>query len=423
MAKIRISDLPEFLFGQRHHLFSIRMLILGICLALSVLGVLFVHSTTADEFDSFLSAEARSQMLKLGVGILILLGVITIDYRILEKLAYPAYFLMLVVLMVLLGTKYLGGESISRWLKFGGLNIQPSEFMKVILILTLARYLRFRKDQRKLTGLVRPFLLTLTPMVLVVAQPDLGTSLMLPPILLTLLFVAGAKRSYLSVAILAGLLLFPTILLLHAYVPEVSGKIIKEYQMKRLTGFWQRDQKSWANVNYQMGHSMIAIGSGGLTGKGYQQGTQNKFGFLPAKDTDFIFSVIGEETGFVGASTVVLLYLALVLCIFRVAMRTREPFARLVVAGIAALFAVQGVENFGMTIGLTPITGIPLPFVSYGGSSLVTSFFSIGIVLGIASRWVRVVASPDLNPSDSSKPLAVVDDHPGGANLFPNSPY
>jgi rod shape determining protein RodA len=295
--------------------------------------------------------------------------------------------------------------------------------MKVAVVLALARYLRFRKDQVRLTGLVRPVVLTLVPMVLVVLQPDLGTSLMLPPVLVALLFVANAQRRYLAAAVVAGFLLVPAVLAVHLTLPGVSERIMRDYQMRRIEGFFIRDEQSWSGVNYQLRQSLIALGSGGLTGKGYHEGTQNLHGYLPAKHTDFIFSVVGEELGFLGAATVVLVYGGLVLAIFRVAVRVREPFPRLVAAGIGTLFAAQGAENLGMTLGLTPITGIPLPFVSYGGSSLVTSYLAAGIVLGIAGRNVPVVASPDLNPEEEEKVLLVIDDHPAGANLFPNSPY
>ncbi len=397
-----------------------RLAILTISFTLSMIGILFVHSTTAHELESFPSYEAGMQILKLLVGIALLVAILFVHYRVLERLAYVLYAGLLVVLGVLLVLKYAGGAWMVRWLKIGFLSVQPSEVMKVIIVLALARYLRFRKDQIRLSGLFRPLLLTLIPMIFVVLQPDLGTSLMLPPVLMALLFVANARRTHLATAIMAGALLFPAILAVHFYFPQVRKKFIEDYQMNRIVGYVHRDEQSWKDINYQLGQSLIAFGSGGLTGKGYHDGTQNLGKYVPAKHTDFIFSVIGEELGFLGASLVVLLYLGLVLTMLHVAIRTREPFPRLVVTGIATVFACQGLENFGMTLGLTPITGIPLPFVSFGGSSLVTSYLAVAIVLGIAARNVPVVASPDLNPIDEDRVVPVIDDQPGGANPFPS---
>lgn len=413
------TALASFFLDIRGHLWKERMLILGIALALSAVGVLFVHSTSAVEAESFPSAEALKQTIWVAAGLGLLFAMVCLSWRTLERLVYVLYFLVVALLAALLVAKWIAQESIGRWISLGIFNFQPSELMKAALVLALARYLRFRSDQRRLNGLVKPFLLTLAPMLLVVAQPDLGTALMLPPILLGLLLVAGARRSHLAWAVCAGLLLFPAMVLLHTYLPQVSRKIVKEYQVRRLTAFIQRDQMTRLSDGYQLDQSVIAFGSGGLWGKGYMEGTQNRLRFLPAKHTDFIFAIIGEEWGFAGTSAVALLYLILVLLCFQVAVRTREPFARLAVTGIGILFAAQGAENLSMTLGLTPITGIPLPFISYGGSSMVTSFLSVGVVLGIAFRPVRVVASQDLNPQDEEKVLYVVDETPAGANPFP----
>jgi rod shape determining protein RodA len=243
---------------------------------------------------------------------------------------------------------------------------------------------------------------------------------MLPPVLLALLFVAGARRSHLAAALVAGLLMFPAMIAIDEFLPrDISERIVKPYQVERLKAYLRRDHHSRLDEGYQLRQSIIAFGSGGITGKGYQEGTQNRLKLLPARHTDFIFAIIGEEWGLAGTGGVLSLYVALVLLCFRVAIRTREPFARLVATGVAVLFAAQGFENLGMTLGLTPITGIPLPFVSFGGSSLVTSYLAVGLVLTIASRPVRVVASQDLNPRDEEEVIYVVDDHPAGAIPFP----
>ena len=173
---------------------------------------------------------------------------------------------------------------------------------------------------------------------------------------------------------------------------------------------------------YQLDQSEVAIGSGGLSGRGYGLGDQNNLGNLPARHTDFIFSVIGEEWGFIGACRVVVLLVALVMLCFLIALNTQEPYGKLVAAGIGALFAVQGYQNIGMTMGLTPITGRPLPFVSYGGSSLVSSFAALALVMRVASQNVRVLSSKDLEPPRRNLPVPVLDQRPTSALLVAQCP-
>jgi rod shape determining protein RodA len=279
--------------------------------------------------------------------------------------------------------------------------------MKIALILTLARFLRFREDQRRLWGFALPFAITLPPMALVLLQPDLGTSLMFPPVLLGMLYVAGARRLHLVVVVSAGLMLLPAAYFLGDVLPLFHG-----YQRDRITAFVRRDETTRQHQGFQLRQSEIAIGSGGLLGKGYGRGTQNRGDFVPERHTDFIFSIIGEELGFAGTASVTLAYLLLVGAIFKVAKETREPFGRLAATGIGVGFAAQALENLAMTIGLTPITGLPLPFVSLGGSSLLTSYVAVGIVLAIGARDIRVVATQDLNPRDRPRVLLVQEDKP-----------
>jgi rod shape determining protein RodA len=247
--------------------------------------------------------------------------------------------------------------------------------------------------------------LTLLPMALVLFQPNLGLSLMFPPILLAMLFVAGAKARYLYLAVFAVVLSLGG-----AYFLGDHLTFLKPYQRDRIKAFLVRDASTSRNEGLQLHQSLIAIGSGGAFGKGFGEGTQNTLEYLPEKETDFIFSIIAEETGFAGACTVVLLLFSLAGLILKVAVHTREPFGRLVATGIATVFAAQSFENIGMTLGLTPITGIALPFLSLAGSNLVASYIAIGIVLGIASSSVPVVATKDLDPQDSKGFQVVVED-------------
>ncbi len=425
-----MNSILQFFFNPTKHLWATRMALLGCVLALTTLSVLFVNSTTGGAADAtVLTVSARNQLLKAAVGLFLLLVILTMDYRHVERVAYYLYFILLVLLVGLLAYKRIAG--VKRWFELGLFNLQPSELMKVTLIVTLASYLRFRKDQRRLAGLVRPFLWTFVPMVLVVAQPDLGTSLMLPPILLAMLFVSGARRSHLGYAVLAGALMVPAVVLVHTSLPtEISERFVRPYQAKRVYSWLavhfpklEEDNPSLRDRGHQLRQSRYALISGGLGGQGYGRGMRNRLSLLPACQTDFIFAIIGEEWGFLGAGSVVaLLWLVVILC-FRVAYFAREPFARLVATGVGTLFAAQSLQNLGMTMGLTPITGLPLPFVSFGGSSMVSSYLAIAVVLAIAYRPVLVMASQDLNPRDERRAFRIVDFHPAGANRIPNGPY
>jgi len=384
-----------------------KAVVLAAAAALTVLGILFVHSTTAAG-DAFPSQSARGQIIKALVGFLGLALAFRIDYRRIEKRAYAIYGLLAFVLAGMLAVKAAAG-GFNRFISLYAFQIQPSEMMKLGLILALSRYLMFREDQRRVTGLVGPFLITLIPMALVLLQPNLGLSLMFPPVLLGMLFVAGAKPRHLAAAVLAVMVLVPAAYFLSSYFP-----LLHDYQRRRLESFVVRGPETARSLGYQLEQSIIAVSSGGPAGRGYGEGTQNLLDHLPEKHTDFIFSIICEELGFAGGIGVVALYVLLVWGLLRVAVYTREPFGRLVTTGIAVSFAAQAFENIGMTLGLTPITGIALPFVSLAGSNLVMSLTAVGMALGIASRPVRVVATRDLSPQDRVRFHRVVEDKPAG---------
>ncbi|MCZ6795661.1 MAG: FtsW/RodA/SpoVE family cell cycle protein, partial [Planctomycetota bacterium] len=355
---------------------------------LAIIGILFVHSTTARPLESFPGELARAQALKLLVAVAGFVVVSRLDYRLLQRLAYPFYAVVFALLLALLVMRSTSSARPPRWIELPLFNVQPSEMMKVAVILCLACYLRFRDSQRRLSGLVVPYLMVFVPMVLVALQPDLGTSLMFPPVLLALLFVSGARPLPLMLTLGAGVSALPAAYYLRGLVP-----VLHVYQLERFKAYFRQwDPAVLQDEAYQLHQSLIALGSGGIHGKGWTRGTQNALDLVPEKHTDFIFSIIGEEWGFVGAAGVVVLYAVLVGLCLRVATVTREPFGRLVAAGVGTAFAVQSLQNLGMTMGLTPITGLPLPFVSFGGSSLVSSFVALGFVVSIGRRPVRVVA-------------------------------
>jgi rod shape determining protein RodA len=375
---------------------------LAAALALNVIGIAFIHSTTADG-RPFPSPAAQGQILKAAIGLAAFFIVSRLDYRIFDRAAYAIYAGLCAVLCAMIVLRFASGEA-HRYFELKLFQVQPSELMKLSLVLALARYLRFREDQGQVAGLVGPFLLTLVPMALVLLQPDLGTSLMFPPILVCMLFIAGARPRHLLTAVAIGLALLPV-----AYFAGDSLRMIPAYQRDRITAYVQRDEATARNEGFHLRQSEIAIGSGGFQGKGYNEGTQNVLKHLRESHTDFIFSIIAEEAGFLGGVLVIGLAAFLACSLAQVGVATREPFGRLVAAGVAAGFAAQSFENIGMTMGLTPITGVPLPFVSLGGSSLVASYLALGVVVSIVSRPVRVVASRDLEPVDARQPSLVFD--------------
>lgn len=356
---------------------------------LTVIGILFVHSTTSFG-ESFPCRSARKQIIKAVVALAAFFVVTRIHYRVLSRWAYWIYAALLVVLAGMIVAK-VGG--INRFVKLLFFQVQPSELMKIALVLALARYLMLHEDLRRLRSLVVPVGLTLVPLVLVGMQPDLGTSLMLPAILLGMLFAAGARKRYLVLAVLLGIGTVPAVYHVALHF-ENRVPLLRGYQLERIRSFMEQDERAQQTELDHLTQSKVAIGSGGLTGKGFGKGTQNTLRWVPERHTDFIYSIIAEEWGFVGAAGVTSLFLVLVLLLLRVALLTRDLFGRLAVSGIAIAFAAQSVENMGMTLGLTPITGIPLPFVSHGGSSLVTSYVALAIAFNVASREVRVSMSP-----------------------------
>ena len=393
-------------------LFSNRMLgwyLVLIALSLCSIGVLFVHSTMQLGGETFPGKVAWKQIVKAAIAFCGFLVLTRVNYRFFERKSYAFYGLVVFCLCALLALKFLRGDSsASRWFRFALFDFQPSELMKIALVLCLARYLRFREDQGTLRGLFMPCLLTLAPMGLVLLQPDLGTSLILPCILLSMIFVAGARWQYVAAVVILAVASVPA-----AYKFGSQFPLLKPYQLSRLTGYFEQNNPAVRGREaYQLDQSQVALGSGGLSGRGYGRGEQNNLGNLPARHTDFIFSVVGEEWGFLGAGCIVLLLGVLALLCFLVALNTEEPFGKLLAAGVGALFVIQSYQNIGMTIGLTPITGLPLPFVSYGGSSLVSSFAALALVVRVASQRVRVLSPNDLVPTARRTVVPVVDQRP-----------
>jgi rod shape determining protein RodA len=341
-----------------------------VILGISLWGIFFLYSASYN-----LGAEegviALKQMVRIAVGLLVFLGIVSVGHKTFLNVSYVLYAVMLVLLVMVLifGTKRYGAQ---RWLYMGPFSFQPSEFSKLAVILALSHYLgKRKKNLYQMRRFVVAFIMTLVPLVLVLKQPDLGTSLIFLPILLCMLYVWGAKLRYFLTTFMLGLCSLPFLWML-----------LKPYQKDRLFAFLDPNRDP-LGASYTVIQSKIAIGSGGFLGKGWLNGTQNKLHFVPEHHTDFIFSVVGEEGGFISVLVFFLLFVLFFRLSFMVIRRTTDVSGRLLTTGIISMVFFHIFINIGMTIGMMPVTGLPLPLISYGGSSLLTFFISFGLLVSI----------------------------------------
>ncbi len=353
--------------------------LLFLALTLALMGVVVIYSATfASEGEAMRGLYLKQLEWNL-YGVVVLLFMSVLDYRFVERPAYVLYAACLVLLVaVLVHGKVISGSK--RWLSFHGLNFQPSEPMKFVLIIALTKYFNNLRGAAREMGfkqLVIPALLTLVPAALIAKQPDLGTAVVLVAIFFAMALVNGVRKKTL-LTVVAGLLVL---------VP-VGWNHMKDYQKNRVLAVMDPSSDP-LGTGYHTIQSKIAIGSGGFLGKGLFRGTQSKLNFLPEKHTDFIFAVFAEEVGFVGVFLLLLLYLTLVLRMIDLVVKAKDRIGAFIAAGVSAMFAFHFLYNISMTIGLTPIVGIPLPLFSYGGSSLLTNYAAIGILLSIRARRFR----------------------------------
>ena len=349
--------------------------LLGFVLLLSLVSVLEIRSATAHtKFHGFDTKQIG--FLLVGLGLMFLISLV--DYHRLVDIATPAYTVSLAALVAVLavGTKVMGGR---RWIKLpGGIHFQPSEWVKLVLIVAVARYF-WSLSGRELTWkeIAKAFLLVCVPMLLVLKQPDLGTALTYLPILVCGLLLGGLRLKQASILLLAFTLLGAGI--------WKTGKLLKPYQKARLTSFLDPDSDPRGS-GYQIRQSLIAVGSGGIWGKGANRGTQTQGDFLPIPYTDFIFAAFCEEHGFVGATGVLLLYFLILMRLIQNAQTAADSSGSFLVMGVVAVILFQIAVNIGMVLGLMPVTGIPLPLMSYGGSSILFTFLALGIVMNVRMR-------------------------------------
>jgi len=355
--------------------------LVGAALGLAVLGLLMIYSSThrsAAEFGASPTLYLKKQLVFLVLGLIGMVVATVIDYGLAQAYA-PIFYLGAVFLLLLvrtpIGSSALGAQ---RWFQIAGFQFSPSLFSRLAVAGMLAAVLADMKGDLSLRDVCRVVSLAAIPMFLVFIQPDIGTTIILATIMVAQLVVAGTRVRYLVVLALTALV---------AIVGAFQLHIIKEYQIERLTSFLDSSGTSQsATASYNLQQSEIAIGAGGLTGTGYLRGSQTNLDFVPEQHTDFIFTVVGEELGFAGAALLMVLFAILLWRTYRIAAQARDPFGTYLAAGIAAMFAIQMFVNVGMTMGIMPITGIPLPFVSYGGSALIADFIAIGLLLNIRAR-------------------------------------
>lgn len=345
-------------------------------LLISGMGLMILYSAlTAGHDATTVPILFKKQMIWMGAGFVIMLMSLIIDYRELEKLNLFIYMLCVGMLISVLLFGQMGGGS-RRWLVLGAFRVQPSELMKIALIISLASVYSEYVCQKGLTfrKLIKPALLCAVPFTLIVIQPDLGTGMLLLLIAASItLFIKVEQKVFWG---LSGLGL--------AAVP-VLWFSLKEYQKSRILTFLNPDRDP-LGAGYHIIQSKIAIGSGMLTGKGFLEGTQNALSFLPEQHTDFIVSVLAEEWGLMGCSVLLVLYFILLFYGLSIAYSCRNMFGSILAFGITAMIFCQIVINIGMVMGLMPVVGVPLPLISYGGSSVVTNMVGLGILLNISMR-------------------------------------
>jgi rod shape determining protein RodA len=349
--------------------------LLGIVLILGCLGLIALYSAVSAGVDSNQTVIITKQLIWYGIGMTAMIFSFTFSYKMLEKYADFIYIGCICLLVsVLIFGKFISGSQ--RWLILGPISIQPSEIAKLTVVIMLARHYSKFASERGLTWreLITPCIITVIPFLLIVKQPDLGTAMMILLIAASMtMFVKIERRTFITI-LTGGIVSVPMVWF-----------FLKGYQKQRILTFLNPDMDP-LGTGYHIIQSKIAIGSGMISGRGFLKGTQNALSFLPEQHTDFIFSVLAEEWGFIGSSVIILMFLFLIMWGLNVANGCRDNFGTILAVGVTAIIGWQVVVNIGMVMGLMPVVGVPLPFVSYGGSSIVTMMICIGILLNISMR-------------------------------------
>lgn len=345
-----------------------------ILLAIGVIGIYSAGYTTEINKDEYIK-----QMIWIGISFVLVSIIWAIDYNIFDVFGYIIYAINFILLIVVLFMPSLMGAS--SWFNLGGFLYQPSEPMKIGVILCASKLISIYKNsinrnrKNNIMLVLSIALVYFLPICLILLQPDFGTAMAFVMILIFMLFKSGIKYRYILLGLLIALIM----------VPLVYFFVLNGNQQERILVFLNPNLDPLGS-GYNAIQSKIAVGSGMLTGNGFLKGAQTQYGYLPIKSTDFIFSVLSEEFGFIASTIIIIIYAIMIIRLILISKNARDEFASLVVIGIAGMFSFHFIENIGMTIGLLPITGVPLPFLSYGGSSMITNMIAIGIALNISAR-------------------------------------
>ena len=356
---------------------------IALIIGIACIGLAAVYSATYTSRGP--SPLFTKQLIWISAGLFVMFLALIPDYHTIGRFAYLLYAvsLLLLVLVMIIGKTGMGAQ---RWLALGPFAFQPSELAKLSMALALARY--FAEDPKRggyeLKDLAVPGVMVLIPLVLVLKQPDLGTAIMLLMTSSLIILMAGVHLRSVMIVLATGLVIVSLVF----FVPPVRNKIwgsLKPYQQNRIKAFIDPGLDPLGS-GYHANQSKIAVGSGQITGKGYRRGTQSQMAFLPERHTDFIFAVIAEETGLVGASVLILLYLVLLMLGVDAAKNAKDRLGMLMAAGIVSMLSLYVFINVGMAVGIVPVVGVPLPLVSYGGTSIITTFLALGLLLNIQKR-------------------------------------
>jgi rod shape determining protein RodA len=357
---------PDLTLGRK--LLAINWLLVLLIAGVAGVGFAMLYSAAGGDMDPW----AERQMLRFGVGLMVMILVATIDIRIWLRYAYVLYFIALVLLVGVEVGGYVGMGA-QRWISLGFINIQPSELMKIFMVLALARYFHgiSVEDIGRISRLIIPIVMVALPTALILRQPDLGTAIMLAMTAGAVMFLAGVRLWKFAVIGVAAMAAAP-----------IAWQFLHTYQKKRVLTFLNPETDP-LGAGYHIIQSKIALGSGGLAGKGFMQGPQSHLHFLPEMQTDFIFTMLAEEFGLVGALGLIALYVMIVTYGIVIAVRARNQFGRLVAGGITTTFFLYVFINIAMVTGLIPVVGVPLPLVSYGGTVMMTLLIGFGLVIGV----------------------------------------
>ena len=350
------------------HLYNLNFFFIFLIMLLAIIGIAALYSAA----DGNLYPWAFKHSIRFFIFFLMMIIISLIDIKLILKYSY-FFFIICLILLILVELTGTFGKGAERWIRILGVSIQPSEIIKVGIILSLAKYYHNIKFEHigSLGLLIVPCLIILTPFFLVVIQPDLGTSLSILLLGIIIMFVSGVRIWKFFLGIVLSIISIPFLL-----------NYIKPYQKKRIFSFLNPESDPLGQ-GYQLIQSKIALGSGGLSGKGFLQGTQSYLEYLPEKQTDFIFTLIGEEFGFIGTIFILSLFFSLILICFYVAFKSYHIFGRIVCLGIASNLFLYVLLNMSMVTGLMPVVGIPLPLLSYGGTAMLSIMISFGLLLNV----------------------------------------